>query len=170
MSSTPIEAKPPANTSTWRSGALATRRSVRLWSSTSGRLMRVLRGPRVAISGLAYSPAGDLLATAWEDGTLRLTDAIAAEVSTSHGKGAEVPGLSNRATNQNSEPRPGSLFMPMWPCIIFTSRREIASPRPEPPKRRVVELSAWVNASKSRACASCGIPMPVSRTLTCSMA
>jgi hypothetical protein len=32
--------------------------------------------------------------------------------------------------------------------IMLTSVEQIASPRPVPPKRRVVEPSAWRNASK----------------------
>jgi WD40 repeat protein len=33
----------------------------------------VLRGPKSTITALAYSPAGDVLATAWADGTMRLS-------------------------------------------------------------------------------------------------
>ncbi len=40
----------------------------------------------------------------------------------------------------------------------------MASPRPVPPKRRVVEASPWVKSSKIRGRRSAGIPMPVSRT------
>jgi WD40 repeat protein len=48
--------------------------SIRLWSPTSGRLLRILRGPKVGLQALDFSPAGDLLATAWKDGTVRLSD------------------------------------------------------------------------------------------------
>ena len=51
----------------------------------------------------------------------------------------------------------------MRPPIIATSRAEIVRPSPVPPKRRVVEPSAWLNASKISACLSRGMPMPVSR-------
>jgi hypothetical protein len=36
-------------------------------------------------------------------------------------------------------------------------------PRPVPPKRRLVDWSAWLKLSKMRCCASGGMPMPVSR-------
>ena len=45
-----------------------------------------------------------------------------------------------------------------------TSWLEIASPRPVPPYLRVVELSAWVKASKMLACLSAAMPMPSSDT------
>ena len=56
------------------------------------------------------------------------------------------------------------------PCrpSCVTSRAEIARPRPVPPYWRVVELSAWVNASKITACFSAGMPMPVSLHRECS--
>jgi len=44
-----------------------------LWNPGAGRVMRALRGPKGAVTALAYSPAGDLLATAWDDGTIRLS-------------------------------------------------------------------------------------------------
>ena len=61
-------------------------------------------------------------------------------------------------------PRPGSDSAVSSPPMIETSRREIASPSPVPPNRRVVEVSACVNGSNS--CASCSgaIPIPVSLT------
>ena len=40
----------------------------------------------------------------------------------------------------------------------------MASPSPVPPNRRLVEPSAWVNGSNSRARVSGAIPMPVSVT------
>ena len=45
-------------------------------------------------------------------------------------------------------------------------RRLMASPSPVPPYLRVVEVSAWLNASNSLPCCSGAMPMPVSRTLT----
>ena len=42
----------------------------------------------------------------------------------------------------------------------------MANPSPVPPYFRVVEVSAWLKASKSRPCCSAVMPMPVSRTLT----
>ena len=53
--------------------------------------------------------------------------------------------------------------------IIFTSVSEMVSPRPVPPKRRVVEPSAWLNASKMVDCLSGAMPMPVSVTTKCSL-
>ena len=66
--------------------------------------------------------------------------------------------------NQNVLPLPGSLSTPISPPISSTSRLQIASPRPVPPKRRLVEASAWENASNRRPSCSSVIPMPVSRT------
>ncbi|TWB80459.1 hypothetical protein FBZ81_10692 [Azospirillum brasilense] len=39
------------------------------------------------------------------------------------------------------------------------------SPSPVPPKRRVVEASAWVKGRNSWTCASVAMPMPVSVTV-----
>ena len=50
------------------------------------------------------------------------------------------------------------------PFINPTSFLEMTSPRPVPPYFRVVEPSAWLNASKSRFCPFSSMPMPVSRT------
>ena len=72
--------------------------------------------------------------------------------------------LSNRAVNQNVEPFPTSLSMPISPPINSASCLEMESPRPVPPYLRVVEPSAWVNGVKMAARRSSGIPMPVSRT------
>ena len=66
--------------------------------------------------------------------------------------------------NENVLPWPGSLVIQISPPNASTSCREIASPRPVPPCRRVVEGSAWVNASKSRSRASGSMPTPVSET------
>ena len=41
---------------------------------------------------------------------------------------------------------------------------QMARPRPVPPKRRVVEESAWENGSNSRRAVSGAMPMPVSLT------
>ena len=59
---------------------------------------------------------------------------------------------SNAAVKWNVLPAPGSLSTQMRPPISCTSVAEIASPRPVPPNRRVVEPSAWLNASKIVAC------------------
>ena len=51
----------------------------------------------------------------------------------------------------------------MRPPISPTSCLAMVVPRPVPPKRRVVDSSACVKLSKIFACASGGMPMPVSR-------
>ena len=52
----------------------------------------------------------------------------------------------------------------MLPSINCTSERTIDRPSPVPPKRRVVEASAWENGAKISACCSGAMPIPVSRT------
>ncbi len=78
--------------------------------------------------------------------------------------GASAAGAG--ASNQNVEPRPGALSAPIWPPIISTSRRLIASPSPVPPYRRVVDASAWAKRWNSAAILASGMPMPVSLTST----
>ena len=46
----------------------------------------------------------------------------------------------------NTDPLPGSLVTVTSPPIMRASLREMASPRPVPPKRCAVEASAWVNS------------------------
>ena len=65
-------------------------------------------------------------------------------------------------------PSPGRLSTDTPPPISSTSCRQIASPSPVPPKRRVVELSAWVKGRNSAAVWSGDMPMPVSQTSTSS--
>ncbi len=62
------------------------------------------------------------------------------------------------------EPTPGSLSTSTSPPMSVASRREMARPSPVPPKRRVVELSAWLNSVNSRAMPAASMPMPESRT------
>lgn len=52
--------------------------------------------------------------------------------------------------NQNVVPWPGTLRAPIVPPINRTIRRQIASPRPVPPKRRVVVESTWMKGWNSR--------------------
>ena len=68
------------------------------------------------------------------------------------------------AVNANVDPAPCSLCRPISPPISSTSCFEMARPRPVPPKRRVVEASACVNASNREPALSGAMPMPVSRT------
>ncbi|MCY1368177.1 hypothetical protein D9M68_699690 [compost metagenome] len=74
-------------------------------------------------------------------------------------------GRCNTSSNQNSLPCPGSLRRPTSPPIISVSLRTIDRPRPVPLKRRVEEVSAWVNGVNSRDCVSASMPVPVSRTV-----
>ena len=67
----------------------------------------------------------------------------------------------------NVEPFSGTLSTHILPPINSTSRLLMASPRPVPPKRRVVEASAWLKDLNRRARRSTGMPMPVSRTEKC---
>ena len=48
--------------------------------------------------------------------------------------------------------------------MASTRRLQIARPRPVPPKRRVVDWSAWEKAENSVPILSRGMPMPVSVT------
>ena len=66
--------------------------------------------------------------------------------------------------NLNVLPLPSSLSTPRRPPIASTSRDEIVKPNPVPPKRRVVELSAWAKAEKMLPSRSGEMPRPVSRT------
>src|SRR5688572_21689887 len=64
----------------------------------------------------------------------------------------------------NVEPTPYSLSTVTSPPISRQKWRVIARPSPVPPKRRVVEESAWENASNRRPSCSSVMPMPVSET------
>jgi hypothetical protein len=62
------------------------------------------------------------------------------------------------------DPTPGSLRISTPPCMASARRRTMERPRPVPPKRRVVELSACTNGWNSRPRCSSVRPMPVSTT------
>ena len=64
----------------------------------------------------------------------------------------------------NVEPLPGVLSTVTSPPSMVQKCLVMASPRPVPPKRRVVEASAWLKAWNSRPSCSSVIPMPVSDT------
>ena len=70
-----------------------------------------------------------------------------------------LPGPSS-APSDRSE----GLSTQIRPPIISTSRALMDRPRPVPPYLRVVEASAWENASKIWLCLSFETPMPVSVT------
>ncbi|MOA29280.1 hypothetical protein D3C78_1502850 [compost metagenome] len=69
-----------------------------------------------------------------------------------------------RISSEATVPLPGSLSIATTPPISSDRRRQMVSPRPVPPKRRAVLLSAWVNGSNSRASCWRSMPMPVSAT------
>jgi hypothetical protein len=77
---------------------------------------------------------------------------------------AAAPGTSSPIEKLKQVPRPSSLCSTSSPPIRATSRWQITSPRPVPPKRRVVLASAWVKPWKIRPWFSGAMPMPVSRT------
>ena len=56
--------------------------------------------------------------------------------------GGACAGMLLGNTSVNVLPRPSSLCNSMWPPSIAASSREIDSPRPVPPKRRLVVPSA----------------------------
>ncbi len=66
--------------------------------------------------------------------------------------------------NQNVEPAPAVLVTPSSPPISATSCLEIVSPRPVPPKRRLVEPSARAKDWKIASSDSGSMPIPVSVT------
>ena len=70
------------------------------------------------------------------------------------------------SSNQNVLPTPGSLVDADLPPISSTSWRVMASPRPVPPKRRVIDPSACSKARNRRSSAAGSMPMPVSITST----
>jgi hypothetical protein len=72
------------------------------------------------------------------------------------------PSTASGRVNQNFEPSPTRLSTPIWPPINSTSRLQIASPRPVPPKRLVVEASACEKRSNRRLTDSAEMPMPLS--------
>jgi hypothetical protein len=75
-----------------------------------------------------------------------------------------------RIVKENVLPSPGWLSTQISPCIISTSRRQIARPSPVPPYLRAIELSACAKAPKIFCCVSAEIPTPVSLTANCSTA
>ena len=64
----------------------------------------------------------------------------------------------------NSAPQPGVLLTDSVPPISSASRREIDSPSPVPPKRRVIDPSACAKGAKMLSICDASMPMPVSLT------
>ena len=60
------------------------------------------------------------------------------------------------------EPASGTLSTVISPPIRSTRRRQMASPSPVPPKRRVVETSAWLKGVNRPFSVSGAMPMPLS--------
>mmetsp|Transcript_23833 Transcript_23833/g.61890 ORF Transcript_23833/g.61890 Transcript_23833/m.61890 type:complete len:295 (+) Transcript_23833:3818-4702(+) len=127
--------------------------STALADSTSGTI-DISRAPK--LSRYAWS-------TARSRGWLATTSRGLAPLAT---WGSIGPCLSRVIVNQKVLPWPGLLWMPMLPFIMPTSCLQMASPRPVPPKRRVVLASACVKRLNNLACAAFEIPMPLSVTLT----
>lgn len=84
---------------------------------------------------------------------------LAAGGGESAGATALAHGASGTSTT-NVVPPPRVSSMRTVPAIAVTSSRTIASPRPVPPKRRVVVLSACSNFSTTAARFSAGMPIP----------
>ena len=84
--------------------------------------------------------------------------------STSTSLAVAVAAFWKGISTQNVLPIPGSLRISTVPPIRLTSSRVIVSPRPVPPKRRVVLPSACVKLSNTALWRSSEMPMPVSRT------
>ena len=78
--------------------------------------------------------------------------------------GVAGAGRSNRAVNQNRDPWPSSLEKPTCPPMSSTRRATIDKPRPVPPYRLVVVVSACEKGRNSRSTLSGGIPIPESAT------
>ena len=75
-----------------------------------------------------------------------------AELRRRVGASPDAPrGMSNCAVNENVLPVPGVLSTRISPPIIVTRRREIARPRPAPPKRREFDESTCVKARRASA-------------------
>ena len=62
----------------------------------------------------------------------------------------------------NVDPTPIVLSTWMSPPIIRANRRLIARPRPVPPNRLDIELSAWLKSRNSRSICSSEMPIPES--------
>ena len=71
---------------------------------------------------------------------------------------------SNSSVKKNVVPCPTSLSKSRRPPISSTNLLEIVSPRPVPPYLRVIDVSAWLNASKIRDFCSLVTPIPLSWT------
>ncbi len=80
------------------------------------------------------------------------------------GAGRRRSGVAGRERQLDPEPRAGAVQAvdADGPPIASARRRQMASPRPMPPCRRVVEVSPWTNASNRSGAVSALTPTPVS--------
>ena len=54
-------------------------RTVKLWDSASGQLLRTLTGHAEPVSSLTFSPGGQCLASASQDGTVKIWDSASGQ-------------------------------------------------------------------------------------------
>ena len=120
--------------------------------------MRPVRRALISLSSAtrmrpAASPAGsrDARSTAARSGPCRGTSPAATSLLTCN-------------SNQKHEPPSGRGTKPASPPMISAMRLTIDRPSPDPPKRRVLLSSIWVNGANSSGRLSSGTPMPESST------
>jgi hypothetical protein len=101
---------------------------------------------------------------------LALSSTIRTRLPASSGCSPSAAARSKASTSSativkwNVEPFPGSLSAQIRPPMSSLSRLLMASPKPVPPYRRVVETSTWLKTLNRRSNRSFGMPIPVSRT------
>ncbi len=106
----------------------------------------------------------------WRSGKVQRVGSAAAtaassEASMAGGASSSIPSRSPAGSIRwKVVPCPNSLVATMSPPIARAKPRLIVSPSPVPPKRRVVEASAWTKGSKIDSSLSAGMPMPLSLT------
>ena len=76
-----------------------------------------------------------------------------------------VPSIANRPTSLKTLPAPGTLSTPTQAPIRSASCLQMARPSPVPPKRRVIDPSAWEKGWKMAGMRPGSMPIPVSRTV-----
>ncbi|MNG74491.1 hypothetical protein D3C79_329720 [compost metagenome] len=124
--------------------------------------------PQAAATG--ESPAKrSMSARIWRAAALSSTTSTRAPASsagTTLRCGCAFSPTPSQTLNENVLPLPAWESTAIVPPISSTRRLQMARPRPVPPYWRVVELSAWAKAWKSRPDCSGVMPMPVSCTRT----
>src|SRR3972149_11909325 len=81
-----------------------------------------------------------------------------------HENGLTISGRSKHAVKWKVLPLFSTLSTQILPPMRLTNCDEMESPNPVPPKRRVVDRSAWLKDWKMNFCFSAGMPIPVSCT------